>query len=414
MMEQREGYKKTKIGWIPEDWDIKKLGDIGFFKNGINKGKEDFGHGVPFVNLMDVFGYISINNKEFGLVSASSKEQENYNLIKGDVLFIRSSVKPSGVGLTVLVEEDLPDTIYSGFLIRFRPNQGLLVDGYKKYCFYDEIFRRTLLAKSSVSANTNINQNALSGLLLKLPPLPEQKKIASILTTVDDKISSIDQQIQQTEQLKKGLMEKLLTEGIGHTEFKETKIGRIPKGWNSSTLGKHIILISGQHINSGDYNENGDGISYITGPADYPNGKIIPSKFTKNPEVVCEANDILITCKGSGAGSLTVAEVDCCISRQIMAIRPKIFPQKFVFTLLERAQNIFRKNAVGIIPGINRPDLINFSIPCPPIEEQKQIATILSTVDDKIDVLTQKKTHYQTLKKGLSQQLLTGQMRVKI
>jgi type I restriction enzyme S subunit len=65
-------------------------------------------------------------------------------------------------------------------------------------------------------------------------------------------------------------------------------------------------------------------------------------------------------------------------------------------------------------PQLTIKEIKKFRIVLPPLSEQKQIATILSTVDDKLDILTQKKSHYQTLKKGLSQQLLTGQMRVKV
>jgi len=204
-------FKDSKIGRIPVEWDVKTLGSIGTFKNGINKGKEDFGHGIPFVNLMDVFGNTAITNKEFGLVLASPQEQNNYNLLQGDVLFIRSSVKPSGVGLTVLVEENLPNTIYSGFLIRYRSKQKYFVNNYKKFCFYENSFRNRLLAKSSVSANTNINQNSLNSLFLALPPLPEQKQIAAILSAVDDKIEILQSKKSNHETLKKGLMEQLLT-----------------------------------------------------------------------------------------------------------------------------------------------------------------------------------------------------------
>ena len=90
-----------------EDWDLIKLGQKGEFKNGINKGKEDFGFGVPFVNLMDVFGKTVLTEDNFGLVNASEKEVKQYELKKGDVLFIRSSVKKSGVGETIVILKDI-------------------------------------------------------------------------------------------------------------------------------------------------------------------------------------------------------------------------------------------------------------------------------------------------------------------
>ena len=112
----REGYKQIEIGVIPEGWNVNELGNLGKFKNGINKGSEDFGHGSPFVNLMDVFGISSISEVEhLGLVNSNDAEKKVYDLKKGDVLFIRSSVKPSGVGLTTIVAKDLANSVYSGF-----------------------------------------------------------------------------------------------------------------------------------------------------------------------------------------------------------------------------------------------------------------------------------------------------------
>jgi type I restriction enzyme, S subunit len=100
----KEGYKQTEVGVIPEDWLVTPLGELGNFKNGINKNSEAFGHGYPFVNLMDVFGVSSISAVNLSdLIETNNIERQTYNLKEGDVLFIRSSVKPSGVGLTALI-----------------------------------------------------------------------------------------------------------------------------------------------------------------------------------------------------------------------------------------------------------------------------------------------------------------------
>ena len=103
-----------------DSWSEIQLGDIGSFKNGLNKGAEDFGFGFPFINLLDVFGKIEIDNPELELVNASQRDITTYTVKKGDVFFIRSSVKRSGVGETVVARRDLENTVYSGFLIRYR------------------------------------------------------------------------------------------------------------------------------------------------------------------------------------------------------------------------------------------------------------------------------------------------------
>src|SRR5258708_39460674 len=98
-MEVKPGYRLTEVGIVPHDWDVKPLSQLGQFKNGINKGKEDFGHGFPFINLMDVFGIPKVLTAcaNFGLVNSSAAERKLYELKEGDVLFVRSSVKPEGV-----------------------------------------------------------------------------------------------------------------------------------------------------------------------------------------------------------------------------------------------------------------------------------------------------------------------------
>jgi len=203
-------FKDSELGKIPENWEVVALGNIGSFKNGINKNKEDFGFGNNFFNLLDVFGLTSIKNNPNGLVNITDKEKVDFDTQKGDTFFIRSSVKPSGVGLTAVLLFNPIDTVYSGFIIRFRDNNRFELN-FKKYCFYDTEFRKRLLSKSSVSANTNINQEALKSLLIKLPPLEEQKQIADILSTADEKLEVLRAKKEKYETLKKGLLQKLLS-----------------------------------------------------------------------------------------------------------------------------------------------------------------------------------------------------------
>ena len=191
------------------DWEEKKLGDIGNFKNGLNKNKKDFGFGSPFVNLMDVFGQCELNNQKFDLVNSNDKDKELYNLVKGDVLFIRSSVKRTGVGETVIIQEDLLNTVYSGFLIRFRDDQKSLYQNFKKYCFSSHYFRKELLSFATSSANTNINQESLNKINISFPSLKEQQKIATYLSAIDIKIESVHQQIKKTQAFKKGLLQQM-------------------------------------------------------------------------------------------------------------------------------------------------------------------------------------------------------------
>ena len=210
-MQQLLSGKKRLPGFTGE-WEVVTLDEIGMFKNGINKSADDFGFGSPFVNLLDVFGISSISSiNNLDLVNSNPVEQKFYSLRRGDVLFVRSSVKPSGVGLTTLVSIDLPKTVFSGFLIRFRDN-GHIEESYKKYCFQEEGFRNRLISNSTVSANTNINQEALKRLSLPLPStIDEQKAIAKILSDIDSEIEALKQKREKYKAIKQGMMQQLLT-----------------------------------------------------------------------------------------------------------------------------------------------------------------------------------------------------------
>lgn len=215
MLEKKRNIKKGVMQELlrPKgSWIEKELGVFGDFKNGINKSGGDFGFGYPFVNLMDVFGKTNISsNQHLDLINSNEAERKLYDLRKDDVLFIRSSVKPSGVGLTCVIKKDLEDTVFSGFIIRYREN-GKLTTDFKEYCFYSNDFRNRLIASSTVSANTNINQEALKSLKLSYPESKtEQDKIAQTLIDMDAEIELLETQLSKYKMLRTGIMQNLLT-----------------------------------------------------------------------------------------------------------------------------------------------------------------------------------------------------------
>lgn len=191
------------------DWEEKRLGDFGDFKNGFNATKEAFGSGGPFVNLMDIFGIPTIGEPPNGLVETTKKDVEQYSVLKGDVLFVRSSVKRTGVGQACLVVEDLPNTVYSGFILRFRQNEAGIEHAFRQYCFSSQAFRKQVLAVATSSANTNVNQENLRELKVRLPDPDEQAKIAEALQAMDAKIVAVRGQVDKMEAFKKGLLQQM-------------------------------------------------------------------------------------------------------------------------------------------------------------------------------------------------------------
>lgn len=393
-MELNNGQKITDIGLIPRDWDVKSLGEMGKFKNGINKPKEDFGFGFPFVNLMDVFGKSFIEGTEsFELLNTNDSERNIYNLSEGDVIFIRSSVKPSGVGLSAVINKNLPNTVFSGFLIRYREKK-FLDNGFKQHCFYEEYFRRRLISNSTVSANTNINQDALKRLLIIVPPLPEQKAIAEVLSDTDNLIQSLEKQIAKKRLIKQGAMQKLLNPN---------------ERWRINRLGEIATITMGQSPSSVFYNTSGKGIPLIQGNADIRNRKSIVRIYTSQITKRCNAGDLIMSVRAP-VGEIGKASDSSCIGRGVCAIK---YSNDFLYHYLIYIEPNWGKHSSGsTFDSINSDTLKAMEIPVPSLTEQEKICEILSSMDSEIDALNLKLTKYKSLKKGLMQSLLTGKIRI--
>ncbi len=280
---------KVRFGGFSTPWVIVRLGDIGNFKNGLNKSSEDFGHGFPFINLLDVFGKLEIDNPELSLVNASERDLKSYTVEKGDVFFIRSSVKREGVGETIVANQDLPNTVYSGFLIRYRVS-NILNHNFKKYCFWTENFRRLLIRYSTSSANTNINQESLQKLTIAVPELREQQKIADFLSAVDKKISLLKEKHALLKQYKNGVMQKLLKReirfkddnGNAFPDWQELKFGdvfeRVTRKNKTNNL--NVLTISAQRglINQEKYFNKSVSAKDVTGYYLLENGEFAYNK----------------------------------------------------------------------------------------------------------------------------------------
>ncbi|MDV6344012.1 restriction endonuclease subunit S [Nitrosomonas sp. Is37] len=185
----------------------------------------------------------------------------------------------------------------------------------------------------------------------------------------------------------------------------------VPRGWRKGLFEEGIELISGQHVEADLVNTVGIGRPYLTGPADFLNGKIIVTKYTESGKKFSKKGDLLITVKGSGTGKVVESDGAYAISRQLMAIRPTRFYVRFTYyNLLARIAR-YEEAAAGLIPGISRDDVLHTPLLIPPLPEQKKIAQILFTWDKAITTTEQLLANSRQQKKALMQQLLTGKKR---
>ena len=129
-----------------KNWPVFTIGDILDFKNGLNKGKEFFGCGTPIVNYTDVYHNSGIKKKDIkGKVTLTTEEIRRFEVRKNDVFFTRTSETPDEVGLSAVLLEDIPDCVFSGFVLRGRPKSDWLIGEYCKYCFSTKHIREEIV-----------------------------------------------------------------------------------------------------------------------------------------------------------------------------------------------------------------------------------------------------------------------------
>jgi len=205
---QGEKVPEIRFAVFTDDWEQRKLGELGNFKNGMNFSKDAMDKGYPFVNLQNIFGKNVIDIDNLGLADASDKQLKEYNLQEGDVLFVRSSVKLEGVGEAAIVPKRLENTTYSGFVIRFRDESNMDTN-YKRFVFGTNSIRNQIMAKATNSANKNISQDVLINLEICVPSKEEQRKIGKYFVNLDNLITLHQRKSDSLKEIKKFMLQNM-------------------------------------------------------------------------------------------------------------------------------------------------------------------------------------------------------------
>ena len=234
-------------------WQLKSLGELLEFKNGINASKEQYGHGIKFINVLDILNNDFITyDSILGSVNVDEKVAAKYPVNYGDILFQRSSETREEVGTACVYLDPNKTAVFGGFVIRGR-----------KIGIYDPIFLNKLLktdtsrneitSKSGGSTRYNVGQETLSSVALNFPTLPEQQKIASFLSAVDEKIQQLTRKKELLEQYKKGVMQNLFSgklrfkgnDGKGFSDWEEKRLGDVAKLQGGFAFKSELFLKEG-------------------------------------------------------------------------------------------------------------------------------------------------------------------------
>ncbi len=407
---------------IPDKWKLHRLDEVfQIARGGSPRPIIDYitdGEGYNWIKIGDTK---NVDKYIYKTKQKILKEGLKKSLLVKEDDFILSNSMSFGKPYIMKTE----GCIHDGWLLLRKLKEDISVD-FMYYVLSSDFIKTQFISKAAGSTVQNLNIKLVETVKALIPPLPEQQKIAEILSTVDAKIEVIDQQITETQELKKGLMQRLLTKGIGHTEFKDSHLGQIPKSWEVvelSEIAKCTVGIATSTTHA--YCENG---VLLLRNQNIKDGKIVLKDVLYITPEFDELNkskrlreDDIITVRTGYPGISAVVPKELEGSQSFTTLIIRIESEKILSKFLcyyinsEKGKSFFHSNqAGGGQQNVGSKTLESMKIIVPKISEQNQIIDILISIDDKLEVLSEKKTHYQELKQGLMQQLLTGKIRVKI
>lgn len=399
-----QGYKNSPLGIIPNEWEVKRLGEISqMFSGGTPKSTEQmyFNGEIPFIKSGEISNakteqYLS----ELGLRNSSAKLIE-----RGDLLYALYGATSGECALSKI------SGAINQAILCIRPTKD--VDRYFLLSFLQkgkEYYYNSYLQ----GGQGNLSADIVKGYKILTPPLPEQRKIAEVLSTWDRAIEKQTLLIEKLELRKKGLMQQLLTGKKRLPGFSEE--------WKKVKLGSIADVVGGgtPDTNNSDYWDGN--IAWLT-PSEigtekyvYTSKKHITEEGLKNSSARLLPVDTIVFTSRATIGLKAILKTEASTNQGFQSL---IISQssniEFVYYLLDILIHVIRKKSSGsTFPEISANSLKSINITTPPLEEQNAIAEILSVCDKEISLAKQKLDTLRQQKKGLMQVLLTGKKRVEL
>jgi len=420
-MSSQSLFKQTSIGPIPKEWEIKAVKDLFRVETGTTPSTKEQDYwtngSINWITPTDLskLNQIYIVESE-RKITKKALEETNLAIIPKNSIIISTRAP---VGYIALLKQEA--TFNQGC-------KGLVPINSEKVC--SEFYCYWFLSKKFILQNLSggstfkeLSKERLEQLKIPLPPLPEQRKIAEVLSTVDEAIQKVDEAIARTERLKRGLMQELLTKGIGHREFKDTEIGRIPKDWAIKKIGEICKVVTGGTPDTRHPEYFGGDIKWlksgdIKGLYIYDTEETITKLGVENSNAkIYPAGGVAIALSGRGLTrgrtAIIKAAMACSQSVAIMIPDSEVISEFLHYNLSNRYLEI--RNLTGHFDrsGLNLSIVSKIKVPIPSLREQQKIAEILSTVDKKLEFERKRREKLDRIKRGLMNDLLSGKRRVK-
>ncbi|WP_343656159.1 restriction endonuclease subunit S [Paraburkholderia caribensis] len=410
------GYKQTDAGVIPDDWELKQLGELSSVSAGGTPSRSNanyWGGDIPWITTTEI---------DFRLITESEQFITSIGLKNS-----AAKLMPAGALLMALYGQGKTRGKVGVLGFEAATNQAcaaiILKEGYsREYAFHYLASRYDEIRKLSNTGNQeNLNGALVRSIPVLLPPLSEQFAIATALSDVDALLSSLDALIAKKRDIKQAAMQQLLTG--------KTRLPGFGGAWVTQKLGDVATLkarIGWQGLTTAEYLDAGD--YYLVTGTDLTNGRIdwehchyvTQSRYNQDQYIQIRPRDVLVTKDGTIGKVALVDKLDrpATLNSGVFVIRPKndgFEPEFFYFLLMSRAFDEFlsQLSAGSTINHLYQKDFVGFTYQLPLMkEEQIAIAKILSDIDAELSTLETQRKKTKLLKQGMMQELLTGKTRL--
>lgn len=403
----KEGYKNTEVGVIPEDWECVSMGEVGETIIGLTYSPNDVkDYGLLVLRSSNVQqNQLKYENNVFVDMVVPKRVIVKQN----DILICVRNGSKQLIGKCALIDKKAEGLAFGAFMSIYRSQ----FSKYIYYSFQSNIIQRQIDETMGATINQLTNKN-LAEFKIPLPPLPEQTAIATVLSDTDNLIQTLEKKIAKKELIKKGAMQELLEPKEG---WEVKRLGEICDYQNGTALERFFNNQGGLKVVSiGNYSPKGKFVttnSYIS-----LNHKSSISKYILNKgELTMILNDK--TSVGTIIGRVLLIDKnnEYVFNQRTMRLKPKENISSLFLYFLINSDLIHNKIVKLAKPGtqiyVNTDDITQLELEIPiSIEEQSQIAQILSDMDTEIESLQEKLSKYKQLKQGLMQELLTGKIRL--
>jgi len=402
-LERIEKLKEMEIGLIPRNWKLVRLENIACFET----GKRMKGGALKSGGAFSIGGehITDDGNVKFSPLKFISKDfyfKMKKGIVKiGDILICKDGAKAGKTAFVKYLPYQYCAVNEHVFIVRSK-NTNKLLNEFLFFYLYSK-HGQMQMGKAFHGLIGGITQKDLSELLIFLPPIDEQKKIAYVLSTIQNAKEKTEQIIEVSKALKKSLMKHLFKYGpvpldeVDKVKLKETEIGLIPEDWDVVSL-KEIA-----EVKYGKAKPKDDGNIPVVGSG---------GVYSRTSKALVNHPTIVIGRKGTAGKPWLILEPCYPSDTTFYLVLKKAVDLLFIFyfMLLNPLSGEYAKTT---LPSLQKPDLENFIIPFPPIEDQKKIAEILSALDRKIEAEENKKKALEELFKSMLHNLMTGKIRVK-